>query len=129
MVKRSRLRKKGGKKQPSRLKKEKTISREEFIDKALEKGYNFADVQEFAIDHFQNLNSMQQNLKDLDKWVKSDISRLNKNYYHLSLKELKEDLKRVKAQHESGDFMSEEIFDIENEIEERERLGIKGRVK
>jgi len=39
-----------------------------FID-AVQDDYDFQDVQEFADEHFQNLASLEDNIKDFIEWV------------------------------------------------------------
>ena len=53
----------------------------------------------------------------------------NLKYEHLSLEELKEDLERCKEEHNKGNFMSDEIFDIEREIESRRKKKMKCETK
>lgn len=51
--------------------KQKPIDDEDFLNTALNKGFEMGDIQDFIADYFQNLNSVKQNLNELKEFVES----------------------------------------------------------
>jgi len=51
---------------------ENVIEFDDFLDYASKKGYNYLDIQDFY-EYYQNLNTLQKNLEDLDEFIKENI--------------------------------------------------------
>jgi len=60
-MKRTRLKRKG---------RVKVLDKFEFLNHALNAGYEMGDIQDFIADEMQNLRSLKWNMKRLKQWVK-----------------------------------------------------------
>lgn len=91
------------------------ISKDEMELELNNKGYDVLDIDVFLIEHFENLKSIKYNLK---KFL--EIFGDNYVYSQMTIKELTEELKRMNESRDKGeDAFSDEIFEIEYELNER----------